>query len=97
MTITKKELETALDSRFEAQTEKLVEFLEDQFEEVNKRFDGVDERLGGVEDRLGVVEANLNRALYIEAVHTEARLRRLEKHAGLKSLAPPVKIPPLRK
>ncbi len=90
MTITKKELETALDSRFEAQTEKLVEFLQDQFKEVDKRFDGV-------EDRLGVVETKLDHALYIESVHTEARFRRLEKLHRLKSLAPPLKIPPLRK
>ena len=100
MTITKKELDSALDQ----QTEKLVEFLQDQFKEIDDRFDGVDnrldgvdQRLDGVEGRLRVVETKLDHALYVESVHVEARLRRLEKHAGLKSLAPALETPPPRK
>ena len=93
MTITKKDLQDALkaqskdlqeelDTRFEAQTEKLVEFLQDQFK--------------GINDRLDIVETKVDRALYTETVHVEARFRRLEKLHGLKEPAQPVEPPPPR-
>ncbi len=93
------------------QTEKLVEFLVDKFQGVNDRFDGVDDRFDRVNDRLdnvegrledvvgrlGIVETKLDHALYYESVHVDARLKRLEKHAGFKTLAPVLKPPPPRK
>jgi hypothetical protein len=55
------------------------------------RIDGVENRLGGievhlekVEGRLTVVESKLDRALYAELTHIEARLRRVEHKVGIK-------------
>ena len=46
--------------------------------------DHVDQRFDKVEDQLQTVETKLDRALYTELTHIEARVKRLEVHAGIK-------------
>ncbi len=82
-----------LKSYTDQQTEKLATIVNTAFQEqkdhMNQRFDKVDDRFDNVEERLGVVEIKLDRALYIETTHLEARLTRIEHHVGLK----PPKVP----
>lgn len=80
--LTKKELEESLDRRFEEQARIINSGFEQtatkqDFKVLNKRFDKV-------EDRLQVVEIKLDRALYTETVHLEARIKRLEEKVGIK-------------
>ena len=84
-----KELKTYVDTRLGEQTDELAQIVngafQDQHDFMEDQFGTVNDRIDAVESRLGTVETKLDRALYIEATHLEARISRLEKHTGLKS------------
>ena len=65
----------------EDQTEALARIVNTTFQEQKDHFD---QRFDGVEESLGVVETKLDRTLYTELTHIEARVKRLEVHAGIK-------------
>ena len=67
----------------EEQTEQLATIINTAFQEqkdhMDQKFVHVDEQFEKVNDRLQVVETKLDRALYEELAHLEARVTRLEK------------------
>ena len=73
------------------QTHELARIINGSFQEqhdfMENQFQGVNDRLDGVETRLSVVDTKLNRALYKENVDFDARITRLEEHAGIKKAA----------
>lgn len=83
--VSKKDLETTLDQRFDKMGQMINSAFQGQKEHLDERFDGVNERLDKVEERLAVVETKLDRALYTEVVHLETRIKRLEEKVGIKS------------
>ena len=47
--------------------------------------EGQKEQIAKLAGQLQVVETKLDRALYREPTHLEARVRRVEKHVGIKT------------
>lgn len=87
----KKALKEGLDHGFEeqamfingaSQTQKdhFDKLLVDLKKDMDQRFDKID-------GRLEIVESKLDRALYTEVVHLEARLKRVEQKLGIKPAA----------
>ena len=72
----------------EEQTETLATIVNSAFQEqkdhMDEKFSHVDEQFEKVNAHLQVVETKLDRALYTELTHIEARVKRLEVHAGIK-------------
>ena len=74
---TKEELKNlATKKDLEEQTDQLATIINTAFQEQK---DHMDERFDGVDERLQVVETKLDRALYTELTHLEARVTRLEQ------------------
>lgn len=77
-----KTLETLLDERFEKQ----ARMIKTGFDNTATRQDveHIRDDIAKIDERLQIVEAKLDRALYTEYVHLEARVKRLEEKAGIK-------------
>lgn len=66
-------------ARVDTQFESMATMIAKGFESTATKQD-----VARVEERLGVVETKLDRALYTEMTHLEARVKRLEQRAGIK-------------
>ncbi len=71
-----------LKSYTDQQTEKLAAIVNTAFQEQK---DHLDQRFDGVEEQIQVVETKLDRALYAELTHLEARVSQLEERVGIKA------------
>ncbi len=96
MTITKKDLQEALkaqtqnfDQKLDEQTNALAQVVNSAFQDehdyMEKQFGKIDQRFDTVQDHLHLDDRKLDRALYIETIHLEERIKRLEKHVGIKA------------
>ncbi len=70
-----------LKSYTDQQTEKLAAIVNTAFQEQR---DHMDQRFDNLEEQAQTVETKLDRALYTQLTHIEARVKRLEVHAGIK-------------
>ncbi|MBI4053975.1 MAG: hypothetical protein HY397_01440 [Candidatus Doudnabacteria bacterium] len=82
-------LEKILDDRFEKQAIMIKAGFDytatkEDLKGVEGRLTGVESSLEKIDERLQTVEAKLDRALYTEYIHLEARVKRLEEKAGIK-------------
>lgn len=55
------------------------------FERTYSDMDDLGKKIDNLDDRIKVVETKLDRALYTELTHIEARLRKVEEKVGIKS------------
>lgn len=80
--VSKKDLETTLDERFD----KMAVMIKAGFDNTATKQDFVvlNDKIDGIDERLKLVETKLDRALYTEVTHLEARIRRLEEKVGIK-------------
>lgn len=60
------------------------EHFDKRLDGVDRRFDSLDSKVDKIDERLQVVETKLDRALYTELTHIEARLRKVEEKVGIK-------------
>lgn|SRR3989338_4081961 len=61
--------------------------LDEKFEAIDQRFVAVDEQIKEVNDTLHVIEAKVNKALNIEYVRLEKRLKVVEQKLGIKPVS----------
>lgn len=54
---------------------------------IDEKLKPLDKKIDKIDERLQVVEAKLDRALYTEYIHLEARVKRLEEKVGIKPTA----------
>ncbi len=54
------------------------------FKELDQKIDNLESKVDKIDEGLQTVETKLDRALYTELTHIEARVKRLEQKVGIK-------------
>lgn len=84
--LTIKEIKKVIDQGFQKQAVMINSAFQGHTEHMDNRFEKIEGRLEGVEDRLERVETKLDRALHVEYVNLEVRVKRIENKIGLKPI-----------
>lgn len=83
--ITLAHLAQKMDKGFDQMAGMVARGFERTYEDIGKTKQSVEGKIDQLDERLRVIETKLDRALYTEITHIEARLRRVEHKIGLKA------------